>query len=84
MSEMYHVCMSCECPVSDAGDDGAVLLSQDKRTVAAVCSACIKTTKAFKIAFSRDNSNSSFHPLQFQCIDTFEGDAYKERLTNAS
>ena len=83
MSAPHHLCMSCESTVSD-DDANAVLLVQDKLTVAAVCPACVITVKSFKLSFTRDSQKSNFHPLQYQCIDTFEGDAYKERLTNAS
>jgi len=77
-----RMCMCCESCV-DAESLDVIKITHNAKVVGIVCDKCQVTVKSFKLSFERTSGESDFIPLQFQCLKSFETDAYEARLVNA-
>lgn len=79
---MYLLCLSCNTTLEPSNADSLISVVHKGTTIGVVCETCQKTTKSFRMSFTRETVGAQYTPLTFQCFETHEEDDRKDRYTD--
>lgn len=77
----FRMCLSCSTalPPEPEQDDAVIRVVRAGKVLGVLCEPCQAPVKTFKFAFTRDNPDAQFSPLNFQCLEALGEDERKDR-----